>query len=82
VSWPYQRPPRLTNLATTKRITERSVFDPEAIEGLDRAYKDTCEALRPHDNSAKEAIARRILGLARGGVLDPTTLRDRIVTEG
>ena len=63
-------------------LFERSVFDPEAIKGLDRVYKDTCEALRAHDDSTREAIARRILGLARGGVLDLATLRDRMVTEG
>ena len=37
-------------------LFERSVFDPEAIKGLDRDYKDTCEALRAHDDSTKKRM--------------------------
>ena len=35
-------------------LFERSVFDPEAIKGLDKVYKDTCEALRAHDDSTEK----------------------------
>jgi hypothetical protein len=50
---------------------------------MSKAFEETCIALRVHadDEKGREIIATRIIDLARGGLIDPTALRDRVIAE-
>jgi hypothetical protein len=64
-------------------VNNRSVFDPTATHALSVAFEDACRALNvPRTaDSAREAIATRIIELAQRGERDPTRLRDRVIRE-
>jgi hypothetical protein len=50
---------------------------------MSKAFEGACTALRVYagDEKGREIIATRIIDLARGGLIEPTALRDRVVAE-
>lgn len=58
------------------------VFEPEDVDAMSLAYEEICTALHIHgDAGASEAIAVRVIDLARGGERSPAALRDRVLAE-
>jgi hypothetical protein len=55
-----------------------AVFDPSAIEVMDRAFAAVCASLRlaGPDDPLAEIAARTIIDLARAGERDPDRLHD------
>lgn len=72
-----------TNPMTYVDNGELNVFDPHVIAAMDQAYKEACIMLRIYagDERGKKAVASRVIGLARTGMIDPGALRDRVVQE-
>ena len=70
-------------MATFNPYFDRHAFEPADTSILTRAIEEACEALHiPADaRHDREVVAARIADLARGGICDVETLRDRIVTE-
>ena len=63
-------------------LDESSVFGPDAIQAMSDALERICAALQVNGHQAdRETIAARIIDLARGGVIDPTALSDRVISE-
>lgn len=64
-------------------LNGEAAFDAEATHAMGRAFEDACSALHiPFlDIRGRQAIASRIIDLARAGVTDAGTLRDRVVKE-
>jgi hypothetical protein len=63
-------------------LSDDCVFSPVDIQLMSIALDDVCKALRLDDDArAKEAVAIRIIELARRGERNPTKLRDRVVAE-
>ena len=64
-------------------VEEFNGFDQEAIEAMHQAYRQASIALQVFagDEEGKRAIAARVVDLARTGVTDPRSLRDRILFE-
>jgi hypothetical protein len=64
-------------------VKDPLVFEPEATHAMSVAFDEVCRALNvPHTaNGAREAIAAKIIDLARRGERDPDRLRDRMITE-
>jgi hypothetical protein len=59
-----------------------AAFAPADIRAMSIALEDVCKALQlDGDARAKEAVAIRIIELARRGEREPTKLRDRVVAE-
>jgi hypothetical protein len=66
-----------------KHLTDKTAFGPAAIEAMSKAFEEACIALQVYagDEKGREIIATRIIDLARGGIVDATALRDRVVAE-
>jgi hypothetical protein len=66
-----------------KHLTDKTSFGPAAIEAMPKAFEEACTALQVYasDEEGREIIATRIIDLARGGLIDPTALRDRVIAE-
>jgi hypothetical protein len=66
-----------------QHIEDIHAFEPEAIAAMSRAFEEACIALQifSGDQHGRETIASRIMDLARNGVNDPHTLRDRVLLE-
>jgi hypothetical protein len=63
-------------------LKDDASFVPADIHAMSIALEDVCKALQlDGDARAKEAVAIRIIELARRGERDPTKLRDRVVAE-
>jgi hypothetical protein len=63
-------------------LEDHSSFEPEAIEIMSQALETACKAL--HINGEireREAVAARIIDLARSGVIDAKTLSHRVIAE-
>jgi hypothetical protein len=58
-------------------------FDPEARRVMGVAFEITCAALiyAKQPDVAHEAVARRIIELAKNGVLDPDRLCERVLDD-
>jgi hypothetical protein len=58
-------------------------FDPEAKRVMGVAFEMTCAALKYSNQSdvAHEAIAKRIIELAKNGMLDPDRLCERVLDD-
>ena len=58
-------------------------FAPAQIKAMSGALREAGAALHidESDRQSREAIAARIIGLARTGVVDAATLRDRVLRE-
>ena len=59
------------------------VFAPEDIAILITAHAEVCNQLKvaPGDRPGREAVAIRIIDLAKAGMRDAHALRDRVVVE-
>jgi hypothetical protein len=63
-------------------LNNDGVYSPDDIQAMSIALDYVCKALRlDGDAAAKEAVAIRIIELARRGERDPTKLGDRVVAE-
>jgi hypothetical protein len=63
-------------------LNNDGVYSPVDIRTMSMALDDVCKALRLDDHAAgKEAVAIRIIELARRGERSPTKLRDRVLAE-
>jgi hypothetical protein len=64
-------------------LSDHHAFDPDHIIAMSTALEQACAELQlaGSDQRAREAIAARIIDLARNGVLDPIALRDRVLKE-
>ena len=63
-------------------LEDHASFEPEAIEIMSDALEEACKAL--HINGEikdREAVAVRIIDLARSGVIDAKALSRRVVAE-
>ena len=63
-------------------LEERTSFEPEAIEVMSQALETACKVL--HINGEireREAVAARIIDLARSGVIDAKALSHRVIAE-
>ena len=57
-------------------------FDPVAIRTMSDALERTCRALNVNGNLRdRQAIAARIIDLARNGTVDAAALSERVVSE-
>jgi len=57
-------------------------FDPKDVAAMAAALDDVCKILSLNgDSSARETIAVRIIELAKAGMRDPKSLRDRVLHE-
>ena len=59
----------------------RSSFDPDTLAAMSKAFDEACAALNLVDEQGREAIATRIINLARGGTIAADALRDRVIQE-
>jgi hypothetical protein len=57
------------------------VFDPKDLKAMSMALDDVCRSLGLDDGQQKEALAERVVELARQGIRSPTILRDRVLEE-
>jgi hypothetical protein len=58
------------------------VFEPNDVEAMSLAYQDVCNTLHINgDAGAREAIAARVIELARRGELRRTVLGNRVLAE-
>jgi hypothetical protein len=63
-------------------LQQESVFGPEAVQAMSAAYEQVCRSLHlENDARAREAIAIRIIELARRGEQDPERLSQRVLEE-
>lgn len=61
----------------------QAVFNASQIAVLSKAFDETCEALKipPTEDHDREIIATRLVELAKGGVVDARTLKERLLRE-
>jgi hypothetical protein len=63
-------------------LEDQSAFDPDAIQVMSDALERACQALSVNGHLRRhEAIAARIIDLARNGVIDAKALSERVVAE-
>ena len=63
-------------------LRDQTAFEPESTRAMSVAFEDVCRVLKlDGDARAREAIAVRIIELARRGERDPERLRDRVLRE-
>ena len=64
-------------------ITDQSAFDSDQVAIMSQAFTSVCTALSISSDQyrAREAIAARIIDLARLGVLDAKALCNRVLME-
>ena len=64
-------------------LDDSAAFDDQATAAMFRAFTETCNALQIFngDERGREAIAVRIIELARSGVIDSAALRERVLLE-
>jgi hypothetical protein len=70
-------------MGLSAHFPENGTFDPEAIEAMSKAFGEACNALRifAGDVRGRETIAARVIDLARDGIIDPSTVVERILSE-
>ena len=69
-------------MAIRQYLHDDVAFSPEDIKTMSHALEDACNALKVNgDTRAREAVAIRIIELARRGDRDAAKLRERVVTE-
>jgi hypothetical protein len=63
---------------TIHRVLADHSFDPDDVAVLVKAYEDALRnlGLTTHEDAATLTVAKRILELAKVGMLDPDRLRD------
>ena len=63
-------------------LFQDDAFGPVALRAMSTALEEVCRMLKlDHDQGAREAMAVRIIELARRGEWDPERLRDRVLQE-
>jgi hypothetical protein len=64
-------------------LKDQTMFEPEATRAMSIAFDETCRALKLTDGAAREreAVAVRIIELARRGEHDPARLCERVLRE-
>jgi hypothetical protein len=62
-------------------LKENVVFGPKDVKAMSMAFDDVCNSLSVIDGRQREAMAERIVALAKQGVRSPTVLRDRLLHE-
>ena len=70
--------------AATHPVFEKiSAFEPEATHAMVIAFNAICTELNlpATAHNEREILATRVLDLARGGILDPAKLRERVLQE-
>jgi hypothetical protein len=74
---------RNISMPIRKHLTDKTAFGPVAIEAMSKAFEEACIALQVYagDEKGREIIANRVIDLARSGLIDPTALRDRVISE-
>ena len=63
-------------------LEDNSAFDLDAIKAMSEALERACTALHVNGQLRdREAIAARIIDLARNGVIDANALSERVIAE-
>lgn len=63
-------------------LQDGATFEPEAITAMSEALERACTTLQINgQGSDREVIAKRIIDLARGGVIDAKALSERVIAE-
>ena len=63
-------------------LRNQPVFEPEVTHAMSVAFEEICRALKLNgDAQAREAMAVRIIALARRGEHDPERLREQVLKE-
>ena len=63
-------------------LQDHHAFQPDEIDAMSRALEAACKALNVDgDARHREAVAARIIDLARNGVIDAKALSERVVAE-
>jgi hypothetical protein len=63
-------------------LSDICAFEPEAIAVMSKALEESCKALHIDGQARdREAIATRIIDLARNGVIDAKALSRRVIAE-
>jgi hypothetical protein len=64
-------------------LSDTYAFEPEAVRAMSTAFELACADLQVFagDQRDREIIARRIIDLARGGLVDAAALHQRVVAE-
>jgi hypothetical protein len=64
-------------------LKDGSVFEPDATRAMSLAFDEACRTLKLKDGAAREreAVAVRIIELARRGEHDPVRLCERVVRD-
>ena len=69
-------------MATIIPFVQDNAFDPDALRAMSTALEEVCRKLEVNgDRRAREAMAVRIIALARRGERDPERLSDRLLRE-
>ena len=69
-------------MATIIPFLQDNAFDPDALRAMSTALEEVCRKLEVNgDRRAREAMAIRIIQLARRGERDPERLSDRLLRE-
>ena len=78
-------PPAITgahSMPIRTYLHDHHAFQPDEIDAMSRALEQACKALNINgDARDRETVAARIIDLARNGVVDAATLRDRVLAE-
>ena len=66
-----------------KPYFEEGAFGPEAVAAMATAFEEVCKTLDAAGRSdlSKEAVATKIIELARAGETDPVVLREMALSE-
>jgi len=64
-------------------LEDTTVFEPDALRSMSQAFDEVCNALQVFagDEHGRQVVAVRLIELARAGVTDARTLRERILRE-
>jgi hypothetical protein len=64
-------------------LGDAPTFAPAQIKAMSKALREVCAILRIEDDDrhSREAIAERIIDLARTGVVDAVALKERVLRE-
>ena len=63
-------------------LEDHSAFDPHAIRTMSEALERACHALNVNGHlDERQAIAARIVDLARAGIIDANALSERVIKE-
>jgi hypothetical protein len=64
-------------------LRDQAVFEPEVTRAMSSAFDEVCRALNLSDGDSRgrEAVAVRLIELARRGERDPAALRQRVLRE-